>query len=67
MNQNDIVVMHYVNFVMHYVNFGKICTGNLFQAEKSKAFKCGTFGASSLQQRYLATGDFDGKMAIWYV
>ncbi|WAR18493.1 WDR92-like protein, partial [Mya arenaria] len=34
-------------------------------AEKSKAFKCGTFGASSLQQRFLATGDFDGKMAIW--
>lgn len=35
------------------------------EAEKSKAFKCGTFGASSLQQRFLATGDFDGKMAIW--
>lgn len=33
--------------------------------EKSKAFKCGTFGASSLQQRYLATGDFEGKMCIW--
>ena len=36
-----------------------------FQIEKSKAFKCGTFGASSLQQRYMATGDFDGKMQIW--
>ncbi|KAL4237762.1 WD repeat-containing protein 92 [Mactra antiquata] len=35
------------------------------EAEKSKAFKCGTFGASNLQQRYLATGDFDGKMSIW--
>ncbi|CAG2213674.1 WD repeat-containing protein 92 [Mytilus edulis] len=33
--------------------------------EKSKALKCGTFGASSLQQRYFATGDFDGKMQIW--
>ncbi|ESO86209.1 hypothetical protein LOTGIDRAFT_220887 [Lottia gigantea] len=33
--------------------------------EKSKAFKCGTFGASSLQQRYLATGGFDGKVQIW--
>lgn len=35
--------------------------------EKSKAFKCGTFGASSLQQRYMATGDFDGKMQIWNI
>ncbi|KAH3859315.1 dynein axonemal assembly factor 10-like [Dreissena polymorpha] len=35
------------------------------EAEKSKAFKCGTFGASSLQQRSLATGDFEGKLAIW--
>jgi hypothetical protein len=37
------------------------------QIEKSKALKCGTFGASSLQQRYFATGDFDGKMQIWLV
>ncbi|KAK3092270.1 hypothetical protein FSP39_000535 [Pinctada imbricata] len=35
------------------------------QAEKPKALKCGTFGASSLQQRHLATGDFDGKVQIW--
>ncbi|CAH1791975.1 unnamed protein product [Owenia fusiformis] len=33
--------------------------------EKSKAFKCGTFGASSLQQRNLATGNFEGQMQIW--
>ena len=37
-----------------------------FQFEKSKPFKCGTFAASSLQQRYLATGDFEGRMQIWY-
>lgn len=35
------------------------------EAEKSKGFKCGTFGASSLQQRYLATGDFDGNLHLW--
>ncbi|XP_022331125.1 dynein axonemal assembly factor 10-like [Crassostrea virginica] len=35
------------------------------EIEKSKALKCGTFGASSVQQRHLATGDFDGKMQIW--
>jgi len=33
--------------------------------EKRTALKCGTFGASSLQQRFLATGDFEGKMMIW--
>ncbi|XP_041352610.1 WD repeat-containing protein 92-like [Gigantopelta aegis] len=33
--------------------------------EKSKSFKCSTFGASSLQQRFIATGDFDGKLQIW--
>ncbi|XP_029820255.1 WD repeat-containing protein 92 [Manacus vitellinus] len=33
--------------------------------EKPKPIKCGTFGATSLQQRYLATGDFDGNLNIW--
>lgn len=35
------------------------------EVEKTKALKCGTFGATSLQQRHLATGDFDGRMQIW--
>ncbi|XP_064622862.1 dynein axonemal assembly factor 10-like [Lineus longissimus] len=35
------------------------------EAEKQTSFKCGTFGASSLQQRYLATGDFKGNLNIW--
>ncbi|XP_078086520.1 dynein axonemal assembly factor 10 [Mustelus asterias] len=35
------------------------------EIEKSKPFKCGTFGATSLQQRYLSTGDFDGNLHIW--
>ncbi|XP_067939400.1 dynein axonemal assembly factor 10-like isoform X1 [Watersipora subatra] len=35
------------------------------QIDKSVSLKCATFGASSLQQRYLATGDFEGKVAIW--
>jgi hypothetical protein len=40
---------------------------NIFykQVEKPKAFKCGTFGASSLCDRYFATGDFEGKLNIW--
>ena len=30
-----------------------------------KAFKCGTFGHSTLAERSLATGDFAGGLAIW--
>lgn len=33
--------------------------------EKNTAFKCATFGASSLRERNLATGDFEGKLQIW--
>lgn len=35
------------------------------QAEKSKSYKCCTFGASRLPNAHLATGAFDGRMAIW--
>lgn len=34
---------------------------------KGCPFKCGTFGASSLRNRHLATGDFKGRLQIWYV
>ncbi|XP_046992196.1 dynein axonemal assembly factor 10 [Schistocerca americana] len=37
----------------------------LHEVEKSKPFKCGSFGASSLRERHLATGDFDGKLNVW--
>jgi len=35
------------------------------ESEKHAAFKCGTFGASSLAERHLATGDFDGRLSVW--
>lgn len=35
------------------------------EVEKKEAFKCGTFGASSLKQRNFATGDFKGNLRIW--
>ncbi|XP_022207932.2 WD repeat-containing protein 92 [Nilaparvata lugens] len=35
------------------------------EEEKSSAFKCGTFAASSLRNRHLATGNFEGKLHIW--
>uniref|UniRef100_A0A7S2QTR2 WD repeat-containing protein 92 n=1 Tax=Chlamydomonas chlamydogama TaxID=225041 RepID=A0A7S2QTR2_9CHLO len=35
------------------------------ESEKPSSFKCGTFGASSLVERKLATGNFEGKLQIW--
>ena len=35
------------------------------ELEKPKAFKCGTFGHSTISERTLATGDFSGGVAIW--
>lgn len=35
------------------------------QSVKAKALKCGTFGASTYQNRAIATGDFDGNLQIW--
>eukprot|EP00899_Mesostigma_viride_P010662 jgi/Mesvir1/19598/Mv09896-RA.2 len=37
----------------------------LSESEKKSGFKCGTFGASALADRYLATGDFAGDLTIW--
>ena len=35
------------------------------EVERPKSFKCGTFGATSLAERRMATGDFEGTLAIW--
>ncbi|XP_034040609.1 WD repeat-containing protein 92 isoform X1 [Thalassophryne amazonica] len=37
----------------------------LKEVEKPKPIKCGTYGATSLQHRHIATGDFDGNLNIW--
>lgn len=37
----------------------------LAETEQPKGFKCGTFGASSIEDRHLATGDYVGGLAIW--
>lgn len=34
------------------------------QVVKKAAFKCGTFGASSLRNRHMAIGDFEGRMQV---
>lgn len=38
---------------------------NVAKLEKPSGFKCGTFGASSLEERHLATGAFDGTLDVW--
>lgn len=35
------------------------------ETEKKTGIKCGTFGASSLENRQLATGDYGGLLNIW--
>lgn len=35
------------------------------EVEKPLAFKCGTFGASDVVDRRLATGNFGGHLEIW--
>ena len=35
------------------------------EVERPKSFKCGTFGATTLAERRMATGDFVGTLAIW--
>lgn len=37
----------------------------LHEVEKPSPLKCGSFGASSLAERRLATGDFGGKLQLW--
>lgn len=32
---------------------------------KKEQFKCGTFDASNLRSRHLATGDFAGRLQVW--
>jgi hypothetical protein len=35
------------------------------EVEKPSSFKCGTFGASSLVERRIATGNFGGQLQMW--
>ncbi|KAJ3202874.1 hypothetical protein HDU82_007008, partial [Entophlyctis luteolus] len=35
------------------------------ESEKPHALKCGSFGASNLVERHLATGAFDGTLAVY--
>jgi len=45
------------------LNKGEVET--LVSVEKPTGFKCATFGASRLEERHIATGDYKGKLEIW--
>ena len=47
---------------VYALNHGKMET--LLDIEKQHGFKCCTFAASSLEQRHLASGDYDGRLAV---
>lgn len=46
-------------FELNKGNLEMIC-----EIEQKSSFKCGTFGASSMQKMHMAIGDFDGKLQI---
>lgn len=35
------------------------------ELEKKHGIKCATFGASAIEDRHLATGDYGGVMSVW--
>lgn len=63
-NEMELVaeVSTYVCFEIHCIAFI-----NSKETEKSSSFKCSSFAASTLQERHLATGDFLGKLSLWYL
>lgn len=48
---------------MYQLNNGDLET--MLEAKTDSGIKCGTFGASSIEDRYIATGDHSGKLAIY--
>jgi len=48
---------------IHGLSHGKV--EQLKESEKKDPFKCGTFGASTKEERHFATGDFSGRLSYW--
>lgn len=47
---------------VYELNSGKIDL--VKEIEKKSPFKCGSFGACSLRDTHLATGDFNGRLSV---
>lgn len=50
---------------LHVYQLNQGALETVTEGQVSNGIKCGTFGASSLEQRYIATGDYGGKLAIY--
>lgn len=50
----------YCTYIIYFANYVDV-----LQKKHDKSIKCGTFGASSIVNRHLATGDFCGNLDIW--
>ncbi|GFS55428.1 WD repeat-containing protein 92, partial [Trichonephila inaurata madagascariensis] len=50
-------------FQIYEISGGKVQL--VSEITKPRGLKCGTFGASALHQRHLATGDFEGNLQVW--
>ncbi len=77
----NLIVTHFLtHFVTRFVIMGSRGDGGgalrvmtlddsglktLSRATSAKAFKCGTFAASSMEERRLTTGDFGGNLMTW--
>jgi hypothetical protein len=48
---------------VYSLNHGKLET--IIDVEKQHGFKCCTFAASSLEQRHMSSGDYEGRLAVW--
>lgn len=51
--------------VVEIYSIGSDGIEKLSEFNKKDHFKCGTFDASSLNSRHLATGDYTGRMQVW--
>lgn len=51
--------------LLHIHEIGAEELESVKEVEKPQAFKCGTFGGSSLADRHLATGDAEGMLQTW--
>lgn len=51
--------------VLNIYELGKTELKTVSEARRDVGFKCGTFGASLLEHRHLATGNYKGQLEIW--
>ncbi|XP_018326970.2 WD repeat-containing protein 92 [Agrilus planipennis] len=51
--------------IIEVYSLGNKGVEKISEIEKKEHFKCGTFDASNLRDRFLATGDLAGRLQVW--